>query len=279
MSRKSKRPDRRQFDWIGMGILAGFTVLLIGCCIVWVGNIRHAQVLKRAVAQGSKARVEQLLAKNAYAQDEIDDALMYYSNDGSKNLNLDILRLLLRHHANPNGKKNNYSPLLHALYRNDLAAARLLIEYGADPKQGSFTNSLPAEACRQSKPEFLNLFLAHGADPNQKDYTGNTPIQVCVTGNEGASAKVLLEHGVDPNQTGGRGNNGPVNTDSILCVAIAQGASKVSKELILHGANVNVVAFGGKTPLALAKQHQNQELIALLKSRGAKEEIEQKAGQ
>ena len=85
------------------------------------------------------------------------------------------------------------------------------------------------------------------------------------------SAKVLLDHGVDPNQTGGKDNQGVVNNDTMLCVALAQGAAKVARELILHGANVNVVAFGKQTPLSLAKQHQNKELIALLKARGAKE--------
>jgi ankyrin repeat protein len=278
MRRKNRRPDRRQFDWIGIGILAGFAALLIGLCLVWFGRVRHAQVLKTAIIERRKARVEQLLAKNAYAQDEIDETLSYYFMSGSNDPNLEVLRLLLRHHADPNSKKNNDPPLLQTIYRNDLAAARLLIAYGADPKKGGYTKSLVAESARQSKPEFIKLFLAHGGDPNQKDYMDNTPLQACIASNDGASAKVLLDHGVDPNQTGGKGNNGVVNNDAILCVALAQGASKVSRELILHGANVNVVAFEKQTPLTLAKQHQNKELVALLRSRGAKEQFVNETG-
>ena len=97
--------------------------------------------------------------------DEIDNC--YVTPDGTEyNENLDFL---LRCGANPNqGTKDNiFSPLMYAVSKNNISAARLLLKYGADvnavTKDGGTALRI---AVILNLPEMAGLLIEYGADVN-----------------------------------------------------------------------------------------------------------------
>lgn len=97
--------------------------------------------------------------------DEIDNC--YVTPDGTEHYeNLDFL---LKCGANPNqGTKNNiFSPLMYAVSKNNISAARLLLKYGADvnavTKDGGTALRI---AVILNLPEMAGLLIEYGADVN-----------------------------------------------------------------------------------------------------------------
>ena len=97
--------------------------------------------------------------------DEIDNC--YVSPDGTEHYeNLDFL---LKCGANPNqGTKDNiFSPLMYAVSKNNISAARLLLKYGADvnavTKDGGTALRI---AVILNLPEMAGLLIEYGADVN-----------------------------------------------------------------------------------------------------------------
>ena len=119
--------------------------------MVWIGHMRQSKVLKTAVIERKKARVEQLLAKNAYAQDEIDQTLTYYFMSVPRIRIYSCCTCCCGIMPIPMAKRMT-PPLMQTIYHNDLAVARVLIEYGADPKKAGYIKSLPPKpAARASR--------------------------------------------------------------------------------------------------------------------------------
>ena len=97
--------------------------------------------------------------------DEIDNC--YVSPDGTEHYeNLDFL---LKCGANPNQgtKENIFSPLMYAVSKNNISAARLLLKYGADvnavTKDGGTALRI---AVILNLPEMAGLLIEYGADVN-----------------------------------------------------------------------------------------------------------------
>lgn len=75
---------------------------------------------------------------------------------------------------------------------------------------------------------------------------------------------LLLEKGADPNLIFPDHEN-----EIALIAAIAADRNQVARELIKHGAKVNVADLDGKTPLAMSAIRGNQEMMLELISHGA----------
>lgn len=104
------------------------------------------------------------------------------------------------------------------------------------------------------------LYLA-GANVNSLSASG-TPLFLAAGEGRLNAVRYLLDEGADVNLTGGNGS-------TALTEATYYGHLPVIKELLLRGANVNVVSTDG-TPLDIAINRNHVEVIDLLKHYGAR---------
>ena len=123
---------------------------------IWLAKIANAY-------EAGKALIKHGVRFDIF--DEIDNC--YVTPDGTEHYeNLDFL---LKCGANPNqGTKNNiFSPLMYAVYKNNISAARLLLKYGADVNAVTKCGGTALRiAVIQNLPEMAGLLIEYGADIN-----------------------------------------------------------------------------------------------------------------
>jgi ankyrin repeat protein len=152
---------------------------------------------------------------------------------------LQLVRMLLRGGANPNGivsRKPNKTALLASIDQNNLGLVKILIEAGAD----------------------VNADLAAGFS--------RTPLQQAVENGRMDIVRTVLEHGADVNAPPCR-NFGA----SALQLAAIGGYVGIACLLLERGAKVNAkpVMAGGRTALEGAAEHGRIDMLQLLLSAGA----------
>jgi ankyrin repeat protein len=94
-----------------------------------------------------------------------------------------ILRALLDAGADPGIETSNaYFPLLYASQDGYIGAARLLLEYGADPNQKSLKSGATAltSAVRFGQLRFARFLLDRGADPHSRFYDGRSILEYAI---------------------------------------------------------------------------------------------------
>jgi len=111
------------------------------------------------------------------------------------------------------------------------------------------------------------FLLESGADPNLKDDENRTAFTWAVVTRNAKLVKAMLEKGADPNALIPRGRSDSV---PVLVNAIGGKHGELVKALIEAGADVNAKDKRGRTPLTHAKRLKWEEIILLLKSKGAK---------
>lgn len=130
-------------------------------------------------------------------------------------------RLLLDNGAKPDGRElHTYTPLLSAASMLDIAAAEILLEYGASLEQGNSDGQKPLfmvcqagtscfdkmDSPKTKRLEMARFFLAHGADVDGTDGNGFTPLrQAVVAAQDIDLVRLLLEHGARPDREGHEG--------------------------------------------------------------------------
>ena len=143
----------------------GAALLTAGAC-----DPGPATPLTQAAAGNDVAALRRLLDDGHHA-DEADESwtpLIWASRSGS----LEAITLLLDSGADVNlpgstGDNWDATPLQHAILQRQPAAARLLVDRGADLNRGAGPGS-PTPlllAAGDTDPAILELLLAHGADP------------------------------------------------------------------------------------------------------------------
>ena len=101
-------------------------------------------------------------------------------HDAAKNGDVPGLAAALDAGANVNEADKFATPLYHAVFKQHLGAAQLLIERGANANAGSKTGDPPLMAAvAKSNVELIKLLLANDADPNLTA-TKEAPLHVAV---------------------------------------------------------------------------------------------------
>lgn len=108
--------------------------------------------------------------------------------------------------------------------------------------------------------DMMKLALAQGANPNLLSAEGKTALIEAIEGGKLEAVKLLLEKGANINTKDGKGH-------TALMISIQCGYQEIARWLVLNGANVNL---GFPTPLMLARQRQDSEIVELLKGFGAR---------
>jgi ankyrin repeat protein len=147
---------------------------------------RPATALTQAAVRNDAAALRRLLAEGHKADEGGDSwtALIWASRSGS----IDAMNLLLDAGADVNlpgstGDDWDATPLQHAILARQPAAARLLLDRGADLKRYAGQGSLAplVLAAGDTDPAILKLLLTHGADPTVEDENGATPLTRAVS--------------------------------------------------------------------------------------------------
>lgn len=158
----------------------GTALLAAGACAQ-----RPDTPLTQAAARNDVAALRHLL-DNGHKADEGSDswtALIWAARSGS----VDAIDLLLDSGADvnlpgPTGDDWDATPLQHAILERQPAAARVLLDRGADPNHGAAGSPTPLLlAAGDTDPAILTLLLAHGADPSVEDDNGLTPLARAVS--------------------------------------------------------------------------------------------------
>lgn len=103
------------------------------------------------------------------------------------------------------------------------------------------------------------------------DKRSNALQAACWSGNVGA-VSVLLSRGANPDAA--RQHNG----GTCLCIAAHAGHSAVVRELVDHGAQLNLPNNNGASPVFIASEHGHTETVAVLLSMGASPDLPDNKG-
>jgi cytochrome c len=120
-------------------------------------------------------------------------------HDAAKRGDIAAIAAALDAGAKVNESDGIATPLLYALNRQHLDAARLLVERGADVNAVSKLGGSPLMvAVAKNRLEFITLLLAHGADPNP-NAGKQTPLHVAVKNGCLDCVTALVEAGAGVN--------------------------------------------------------------------------------
>ena len=214
--------------------------------------------------------------------------------------NIEAIRLLLDEGADPNiPNLNGQLPLYQAIKDKRNKLARLLLERGANPNIILKHNGQSAlhNAASTGKNNSITLLLEYGSRPNLLNKNRWTPLNSAVTNRKHKAAQILLDHGADPNLPNKDGwtpfhsaaKNGDDKLTRLLLddVRVDPNISNNKGHTPLHSTvknrdyNVtrlllddvrvdpNIPNNKGKTPLDIAIALEDDDLIQLLRSKGA----------
>lgn len=152
------------------------------------------------------------------------------------------------------------SPLMHAISKDEIDIAEVLIRAGADPNQT--LNGVPAllSAADHDKEEIVKKLLEAKADPNAQDIKGLTALMIAANNGNQDIVEELLEAGADPNLTL------KDSKLSALMTAAKKGYLEIVQLLLAAGADPTAKSKDGKTAVQFAAEVNQKEVIKLILS-------------
>jgi ankyrin repeat protein len=257
------------------------------------GNLRGpggSTPLMFAAAYGTAGDVKRLLEGGAdpnVRNDAGATALMWAVGDPSKT------RLLLEAGADVHARSaDGRTPLLVATDQfRSAAIVSLLLDYGADPFDGSSNTNPLFAAARHGDEPLLRLLLDRGVDVNASGYGGvafalkagcracaqllaprmsranltNAMLFAAPPIGDGRDLEFFIAHGADVN-----GKDAEGHTALILASASDTPRTDAIRTLLARGADVNAASTAGETALGFAQQRGHTPVVDILRAAGAK---------
>jgi hypothetical protein len=181
--------------------------------------------------------------------------------------------------------KEEIKELVQNLMHNELSKVKALLDSGVDVNMTiSSGNSLLMGACRYSDSTMVKLLLTYNPKVNLQDQYGNNPLTLAVGnfGNYKEIIPLLLEAGADPNSK--VGSSGQINSTVLGSITSRALNSKSEEEyqiiemFLSHGANANLAAKTGTTPLMQAAYKGDVRVVKLFLEYGADPNLKDKQG-
>ncbi len=218
------------------------------------------------------AVVERLLAHraNVRATNALGDTVLHLAAE--KGISLVFLRAAGEPGPDLEARgSQNLTPLQVACLNGNDAAARMLLELGANPNASFGTaGGRPAELKRAPEAPFSPLFdgTIYGAEGRVVGYRlradGKTPLHWAAATRNLRMMQVLLKHGADPNATDRDGL-----TPLLCAISLESGVDLRAIQLLLDaGADPHVVSKDGMSLLQHALRTGSIDLVAALLSKG-----------
>lgn len=240
------------------------------------------------------ALIDELLkhGANVNAQDDYGEAPIHIA--ARIGMSEEIIRKLVAAGADPNQRnKKGQTPLMLAVERNQLEQAKIFIDMGANihdqDNEGvsSFSRGidigLPAVELMVNKKninvrdslgrtplhiatfknadsKIINYLLQEGAEVNTRDKDGNSPLHVAVEHNYKAIGTILISHGADIFITNKAGNS-PLKVSYSL--------NEGREDWLITDTTIRSTDATGNTPLHLAAEWNNPNMIKYLLDKGA----------
>ena len=157
----------------------GLALAALGCGV----STPHT-ALTAAAAAGRIEEVRTLLAQGAEVNQKGGGcgAALHCAARGG---HIDTIRVLLQAGANPDlgGGINGWTPVMHAIHKNQRRAVAALLEGGANVNASTKTGlTALMMAAGYGQPETVKLLLARGADPHLESADGSTALLAAVGG-------------------------------------------------------------------------------------------------
>jgi ankyrin repeat protein len=180
----------------------GLGLAMLGAVGLWIlsslPRARPHTPLAVAAASGSPEELRRELAVHPGVRGgESLDALVWAARTGRA----DSIAELVHAGVDPNQQDsgvNNWTPLLHAVHKEQLGAVRALIAAGADPDLANPDGLTPLMlAAAQGEGDIVEELLACGADPRLKQPGGETALTYAATEADARCIKALLHRAPD----------------------------------------------------------------------------------
>jgi uncharacterized protein len=155
------------------------------------------------------------------------------------------------------------SDLMRAVKSNNVKAARVLIDKGADVNAIEANGDAPlVMAAYLGHTDVVRMLLDAGAlvsavDPEMKA----TALHAAAYAGRTEAAKLLIEHGIDINR------QGPVNGYTALHDAIWQNNIDTAQAIVDAGADLTLKTHEGKTPLEFAREKNRREIVKIIEAK------------
>lgn len=159
-----------------------------------------------------------------------------------------------------------------AAWRGDAESVRILLAYGASPNICTPTEISPLHRAIEGRSfECVRLLIEHGADVNHENKRGRLPLHYsCRIGDEGEMCWLLLQSGADVNA----GDHG---ASRAIHEAIVHKKLPQLKMLLKHGAETDCLTKDGNSPLKMAVERNNIDMVRVLLDAGANPHLQDDA--
>ena len=177
----------------------------------------------------------------------------------------DTAQALIEAGVDPNLAETNslWTPLMKAVYKDDLKLSRLLLAAGADPEKRRLDGSTALLiAAAQTSPELIDLLLDAGARADVFDHKGVGVLRMAMSTTNLAAFTHFLERGVDPNLV-------PEGKWPVISGVAWNGQGDFLAALLAAGADPNRPTPDGQTPLYIAARRSQTNVIEQLLAAGA----------
>jgi ankyrin repeat protein len=223
-----------------------------------------------AAQNGDFETLKNLLTKYPHMKDikRNDDRTLLHIARSSR----EIVEYLIKIGSDIEAKSDAlWTPLHSHAYRGHKDGVELLLEHGADIEaKTSFGITPLLSSIRWDRVEVTKLLLKKGANVNPTTELGRTALIISAIEGNSELAMLFLDNDADISI---KDNN---YKRTALHFAALYGQHDIVNALVKKGANLNEMDAAGKTPLYYATRYGHEKVAKLLKSSGAKEEINSK---
>lgn len=216
--------------------------------------------------QGCATDDEHITQKQTEEEIEVNEPLLVAAERGDT----DTVADLIRSDAAINGKDSEgRTALMLAVYNNDAATAKVLLDAGADVDlQDHMKNNPFLYAGAEGYLEILRLTIAAGADPTITNrYGGTALIPAAERGHVDIIEELLTTTEVDINHVNNLGWTALM--EAVILNDGNETQQRVVQMLIDHGADVNIPDKDHISPLQHARDKGFKELEEILLKAGA----------
>ncbi|RJE19266.1 ankyrin repeat-containing protein [Aspergillus sclerotialis] len=185
-------------------------------------------------------------------------ALLQVVGDGNEA----AARKLLENGADVNAGRpaDRMTPLIAASQRGNYGIARLLLSYGADLDLCDRIGVSPLIwAAIEGHINMIQLLVNKGANVNSSDSDGKTALQYAADNNHVPTLRFLLDNGANIDIVN-------ANEFTALIQAARHNSTDAIQFLLSRGADINKKDISGMTALDWAKEYQYTETVAILEN-------------